>query len=296
LGVGQRRRDDGATVGFLHDAVYCAPTLDSLLAESTSGIAAHTTREAALTNALFELVERDAFVLHWLRRHTPPLIDHRTIPAGVGARVDEVELAGYDVRIADLTTDLQIPAALAIALNRCDGGRPALLLGAGAPADPLGALTRGLTELVAAVRTWQKRPGAAAPVLGPEDVHRVAAHGLPYAHPAWRPAAEFLWSSEERLEIASIPTLTNALEPTEVLRRIVARLAAHGIRVLGIDITTREVAEAVVFVVRAVAPGLQPIGFGRHGMRHSGARLRTWQPKDGSTWESALNITPHPFP
>src|SRR5262249_53577196 len=108
---------------------------DELVEETSSGMAAHTARRPALLSALCALVERDAFMIHWLNRLAPPLVD-------LGGASDErvsrflqfVTSRGWKPRVSDLTTDLGIPVYLASGVRE-DGAGAALLVGAGASLD-----------------------------------------------------------------------------------------------------------------------------------------------------------------
>ncbi len=73
---------------------------------TSSGVAAHFSRNAALANACHELVERDAFLIAWLRKAAPPLIHPRSLSLPLRNHIALLDSFGYRVRIMNLTTDL----------------------------------------------------------------------------------------------------------------------------------------------------------------------------------------------
>jgi ribosomal protein S12 methylthiotransferase accessory factor len=269
---------------------------DSLLGESSNGVAAHSSRGHALLNAVLELVERDAFMIHWLHRLSPPHVDpDSTHDDRSHAMIGCIEKGGYAVHIVDITTDLEIPVALALGV-RVDRRKPALIVGAGASLDHRGALFRALSELYAATfsptELW-----SLPPLLDPADVVSLADHSRAYAHPDWLQHAAFLWASNRQ---ATWPKPSQADSGClRGLTTLVERLQWHGYNVIGVDITPRDIARYRLFVVRAIVPGLQPLALGTR--RRLGGRRLYEVPvrmgyRDALPREKDLNPTPHCFP
>jgi len=270
---------------------------DDLVDESSSGVAAHRSRPAALLSGLLELIERDAFMITWLNRLSPPLLDVAGLTSSFAvAAIDEVRRAGYEPVVADITTDLGVPVALALA-TRADDASPALHIGAGSALTQTAAVDKALRELVGGVRTSQGRPWTPRPPMDPKEVVKLRDHALAYAHPSWLARARFLWSSPDR----ACPDRTEAssTDAWSDLARCVDRLAAHGLELIAVDLTTPDLV-GVIHVVRALVPGLQPIGFGPHGIRLGGTRLykAPWRMghRPAPTSEGELNHDPHCFP
>jgi ribosomal protein S12 methylthiotransferase accessory factor len=272
------------------DAVWYG-TDGSLLSETSSGVAAHSSPREAVVAGVLELVERDAFMLHWLHRIAPPLLDLVGNTAA-SAMANAVRTDGWAVHIGDLTTDLGIPVALALAV-RGDRRRPALLVGAGAALDLGTAAQRALSELYAASRApgpgWTLRP-----VLAPTDVRTLEDHGRAYQHPDWLDHASFLWSSRRRRQLWPRSVDGDRLDS------LVDRLAHcdHGHDVIAVDMTGPELEPTPLWVLRSIVPGLQPLGFADR-VRLGGRRL--WDApanmgRNAASSESDLNRTPHCFP
>ena len=273
---------------------------DKLLGETSSGVAAHSSRGDALLHGALELIERDAFMIHWLHRLSPPLFDAEQIEdASVQAQIVAIQATGYTVRVADLTTDLAIPAYLAIGF-RTDRHAPALMVGAGCSLDAGVALGRAFKELYAATLNptphWRLGPPLAlADVAGLED------HARAYEHPDWLERASFLWASQRRAKIGGAEEQRGDRtgDNAAALGELIARLAQHGHDLIGADITPPEIGRCRLRVVRAIIPGLQPLGFADR-VRLGGRRLYEAPVRMGyrtaPTVEADLNRDPHCFP
>jgi SagB-type dehydrogenase family enzyme len=67
---------------------------------TSNGVAAHTTRREARTSALFELIERDAFVRHWVAQRPPARIKP---PSGIfGMKLEKLERLKVEIIFGQL--------------------------------------------------------------------------------------------------------------------------------------------------------------------------------------------------
>ncbi len=117
-----------------------------LLADS-NGCAAGNTLTEAILQGFLELVERDSIALWWYNRLSRPAVD---LVGLADPWADEV-IAGYrrrgrEVWALDLTTDLGIPAFVALS-RRTDHATERILMGFGAHLDGRVAVLRALAEL-----------------------------------------------------------------------------------------------------------------------------------------------------
>ena len=269
-----------------------------LFDECSSGMAAHGSPAQATLRALLELIERDAFMIAWLHRLSLPLID--LDEAGdpyCRAALDEIRAHGYDAFLVDLTTDLGVPTTLALMIGSGQAG-PALVCGAAADLDAHLATRRALLEAHGAFRESLASAWKPGRVYGEDEVRSLEDHGLAYAHPAWLPRARFLWSGRRRRRLPAAAATPPA--PAAQLAELVARLDGRGLEVIVVDMTAPELASTSLSVVRVLVPGLQPIGFGTHGIRLGGRRLYEAPVRMGERAapprEDELNPTPHCFP
>ena len=270
-----------------------------ILAESSSGVAAHPVRVQALLSGLLEMIERDGLMIYWLNHLSPPLIDLAQLPPGsCRMMIQQIEELGYHPLAANVTTDLGIPSFLALAIRE-DGRGPALLSGASAALDPITGLEKALREVFAAVLSyssgqWQlPDPPRDDQVRLPED------HAAAYAHPSRLDRAAFMWASGHSQPLDELPHLSTG-NPIQDLSTCLQILDNHRLELIAIDITTPDVARAAIHVTRTVVPGLQPIDFGLINLRLGGERLYSVPAQlgytTGPTREAELNPFPHFFP
>src|ERR1035441_4191124 len=105
-----------------------------------------------------ELIERDAFLLHWYARLTPRRIAVDSLRSlEVRFMVDRAGGGGFIVHLLDTRLDLQAPSALAI-LMRSDDELGAFSLSSAASFSPEEAMQSALCE-VATHAYWFKEIG-----------------------------------------------------------------------------------------------------------------------------------------
>jgi ribosomal protein S12 methylthiotransferase accessory factor len=116
-------------------------------------------------------------------------------------------------------------------------------------------------------------------------------------HDNWH-HAQFLFSSRKRVDFEEILNLSSGM-PEKDVDILTERLTAVGERVLLVDLTTPDVEEAGLKVVRAVVPGFQPLHMGFRLRSLGGRRLREVPQRlgyEGIAADEADNPAPHPYP
>lgn len=203
----------------------------------SNGCAAGSCLEEAILQGFFELVERDAVALWWYNRAPRPGVRLDGFRQPYFTALQEwLARLGREVWVLDVTTDLGIPAFVAI--SREVPHRPGdFLLGAGAHLDPAVAIARALTEVN------QCLPGVLAGrrrrVLS-DDPGGGAAYLLP--DPRLPPRGS------ESFAALSRPDLREEVE------LCVDRARACGLEVLVVDQTREDVG---LPVARVVVPGMR---------------------------------------
>lgn len=199
----------------------------------TNGCAAGQTLVDALLAALLELIERDAVAIWWYNRVPRPAINLDSL--GDLRLLDirrALEREGHKVYILDLTTNLGIPAYVAVA-PLPDGSMP--FFGCGAHVSPRLAAFKALSEL-SQIWFWSKRGRASDELC---DWLRTAnARQTSYLQPSG--------------EVNPVDSGTMSAE--ENLRACVASVIGAGIEPMYVDLTRPEIG---IPVVRVLAPGLR---------------------------------------
>ncbi|OKK17237.1 hypothetical protein AMK16_20325 [Streptomyces sp. CB00455] len=283
--------------------------------ESSNGCGLGNSPEEAALYGLFEVAERDAFLMAWyaatpLRRIQPPPDDLVT-----ASLADRAALAGYRLLLLDATNDFAVPAVVAVC--RYEGSHrdaPRMFLAAGAHHDPRAAIRSAVAEVVTNVLEAPHRalaegrprdPGRLRPMLDrPELVMTLDDHVGLNTLPEAGPRLEFLFADTPCVPVAQ--AWPGAPEPVAdlgaLLTQTVERLSRAGLEVITVDQTEPGLRDRLgLHCVKAVVPGSLPMTFGHVNRRTRGLpRLLEVPYRMGRTpgplvYED-LALHPHPFP
>ncbi|MEW2416512.1 TOMM precursor leader peptide-binding protein [Streptomyces sp. NPDC046866] len=283
--------------------------------ESSNGCGLGNSPEEAALYGLFEVAERDAFLMAWYARTPLPGV---AVPADdplVTALAARAGLLGYRLSLLDATNDLGIPAV--ISLCRYEGGHPdapRAFLAAGAHHDPRAAIRSAVAEVVTNVQDAAHRPAGPGGARDPERLRpmlerpelvvdlddHVGLNALPQA----QPRLEFLFADtprapwQERWPGAPAPVA----DLTRLLAQTVERLAAEGLEVVVVTQDEAGVRDRLgLHCAKVVVPGTLPMTFGHVNRRTLGLpRLLEVPHRLGRTARplrhDELALYPHPFP
>jgi ribosomal protein S12 methylthiotransferase accessory factor len=109
------------------------------------------------------------------------------------------------------------------------------------------------------------------------------------------PLADFLFSPVEEINFSEIASLTSG-DAAQDLQLLVDKITYTGHRVLIADLTTPDVAELGLSVVRALIPGFHPLFMGHRYRALGGKRLWQMPAQMGYNSINGDNPVPHPFP
>ncbi|MFY3307083.1 YcaO-like family protein [Achromobacter ruhlandii] len=254
--------DDGRAALIPVDLVYARPSLVAaglavnppLTYATTSGCAAGATPAEAVERALRELVERDAFMRHWLcQRPGTPLAD-ASLPADIQARMQRLRRLPCHISLQRLDS----PWAHVFIVWARDDIRHFTTLGAAAGADTHAALAHALDELESRVLAWSH--GHAPTVSHPTAVRTPADHFELYGvRRYYRRADALIQEHRPAIDWRHLPRLPER-------EAMADRLAAAGLAPVIVDITTPQCTldhgTRSLHVVKAFAPSLVPLSFG----------------------------------
>ena len=267
---------------------------------TSSGLACGPTLEEAILTGLFELVERDAFMLVWNNRLSLPLLDwsaDREL-----SRLDRryFACAGLRYSAVDLGAFFGIPTVLGV-VHGPAGRLGALGVGAASAATVGVAWRKALAEAFS-VQRWVRDMAFEEPGRLGQPADAIAtfdAHTLHYADEERASRAAFLDESDRRRPTDEVAPLEGA-NVLELIQDLAARLESRGVSAYAADVTSPDVLEGGLRVVHVVAPELCALDV-VEGARFLGGRRmyeaafdaglvpRPLEPSD-------LNPDPHPFP
>lgn len=120
---------------------------EPFLAErNTNGCGGMFTKEGAILSGLYELIQRDAFLMWWLNALSPPKIDPESVPDETFQQmVKEAKRYGFKIHCLNTTLDTAIPS-VAVVIEDLTDSYPKFSLGAGCERDPIRALENAFGE------------------------------------------------------------------------------------------------------------------------------------------------------
>lgn len=263
----------------------------------STGLAAHNTFSDAALNGLMEIVERDAFTTMWQSASSAPHISRQLLGPELLELISALELSDRLVTLLDLTTDTCIPTILAVQTS--DNPRvPCLVVAGAASNDANVAILKSLEELALTADYMQTLHEQYPPFVAEGDFANVInqqSHLRFWCNHDHSHYAEFLLSSRrtsERLFSCSYDRGTTALnfsQASEFIERL-------GYRVWTVDVTTDDIRNVGLKVVRTVVPGFHPLAIGHRARLLDGLRLNTVPFKYYDHHNAGSNPVPHPYP
>jgi ribosomal protein S12 methylthiotransferase accessory factor len=262
---------------------------------TSSGLATGESPEMAIHNGLYELIERDAFMIYYLTETELPVIDPVSAPSRIRRLVERVTAHGLELTLLDATTDLGVPVVIAVLID--SAARPAVTVAAAAGAAVTDGIEQALAEVVQTRLSAVHRLDSTA--RSPDSI--TAREITDYGDRA------LFWAAHERLDdldfwIDSDRETTvgevahddgQSLDPVE-------QVTAAGYDSYAVDVTTRDISNLGFNVQRVIAPKLQPLYLVERLRYLGGDRLRETPVAMGyretPPSRAALNTVPHPFP
>lgn len=272
----------------------------SICQRMSTGLACHCSFTEGAISAICEVIERDAFTITWQAKLGMPQIRIDSLSGPSRDLVARFEVTGSSVTLLNLAMDHGIPTILSVLRSNVSAA-PALVFAASSSLSPEQAVRKSLEELAHTRRLAQQIKTALPAFLdtpGFENVKTQTDHVRVYCDHSNVPLADFIFTSRERMDFAELQNL-DTYDTQENLDVLIERIRATKHRVLLVDVTTPDIAETGLSVVRAVIPGFHPLYIG-HRLRALGG-LRLWQVPQklghkGLEREDGDNTAPHPFP
>lgn len=285
------------------------PTVEETIVNPIStGLSCANTPEEALLSSINEVVERDAFIITWLNRLPMPRVqfDPDEFPL-VQQCIDNFEKFNIECIINDITLDIPINVFMVTLISKYSGDDvPALAVATKAGLD-LEHTLLGCIEEAAHTRIWARMlmreylTGVSEDRddYNYTDITDNRGHVLFYCNPDSVKNLDFLIKNKHIKKLKKESTRNN-MGPLDQLKQSLDILHDRGFEIIGVDVTTPDIAEIGLHVIRVIIPGLHPLHLGYKNRCLGGKRLYEIPGKLGFTRgpvkEEDINPYPHPFP
>ncbi len=267
----------------------------------STGMACHCSPAEAAVSGVCEVIERDALMITWQAMIAPPQIAIETLSDENYDLVSRFERTGSRVTLLDVTMDVGVPSVLSV-LTSDAPDLPARVFAASSSLSSEEAVRKALEELAHTrrychtIKSWMPRIVPNPP--SHDNIVDQLTHLNYWTDQANAGQADFIFQSPERRDFDEMHDYSTG-NPSGDLEKLCQMVNKTGHDVLLIDLTSEDVRELGLTVVRALVPGYHPL-FMSYANRSLGSqRLWTVPQKlghKGVTPESGDNPAPHMYP
>ncbi|KAB2330053.1 TOMM precursor leader peptide-binding protein [Bacillus mesophilum] len=281
--------------------------------ETSNGCALGSTIEEAVLYGLFEVIERDNFLVSWYNRLDLTEIDISGLDEDFQILHGLIEADGYRVRFYDTTMELGIPSVWAFMVNENEDAVVKTYSAAGCHFNPEKALMSAFIEVVSSVPVYNKVFGEEHLVerknmifSDGDKATEFQDHVLLYSHPKALERLDFLLNSTQKKTLNELYPewyTTDHFKHADLtadLNELIDRLLEQYDDVYAVDISGDFIKSFDLRCVKVFVPGMLTMTFGHQYRRLNMERIiqgpimagRVHQPID----ERDVNPFPHPFP
>ncbi|HKJ30257.1 MAG TPA: YcaO-like family protein [Balneolales bacterium] len=278
--------------------IYLPWTIEDkwITAGTSTGLAAHTNWYKALLTALYEIIERDSFVLTWYQKIKAPKL---IIDKEIRNYINELFPSNYEWHFFDITYDLKIPSVFGLCFGEAEYGK-FIAVGSATRGTNGAALRKVIQEIGQGVGYFRYLLGKKkdwTPSDNFNELMNFEDHSIFYIkRPDLLHVFDDFRNANPRLKIDFNQAEPN--NPKAQIKHILKIFKNHHYNVLVKDITTPDVNQAGFYCLRALAPQLLQMG-GAYPFYFLGGR-RLYEVPSKLGYEShpyeELNKFPHPFP
>lgn len=278
--------------------------------ETSNGVSLGGSLQEAVLYGLYELIERDAFLLCWYNRHQPTKIELSSIKdKKVLDTIWLVEANGYKIHIFDITTENRVPAVWILLENPNPKAKVRSYTSAGAHSNPYKAIESGLVEAITSMPIYENIMPAEeerAHLLNRDfrQVTKMEDHVLMYSVPESFEHLHYLFEKEEYQTIEELyPWWEKEKEKeslTKTLEKIVKRILESHEDIYIVDQGNDLIERYGFHCAKVIIPSMLTMYFGEQFKRMNtervcnGAVLSGWRKKPIDVED--ICQTPHPFP
>ena len=277
--------------------------------ETSNGCALGTTKEEALLYGLFEVIERDNFMVHWYNKISPVKLNIEDIDnIEIKRLVDFIEKKGFKVHVLNITMETGIPAIWAMIVDESNGSNVKCYNAAGAHINPEKALEGALVEVVTSVfvydsilATEHKKNIAQDLKENPGGILDMEGHVFFYAQKENFKYIEFAIENPKEISFKeAFASWFNTSKKQYTLREIISKVKKYHPRIFIANQSTDIINSMDIYCVKVLIPSMLTMTFGHQNRRVNYERILSGPViagiKEKPLMESEINLIPHPFP
>lgn len=277
--------------------------------EISNGCAIGGSLEEAILYGIFEVIERDSFLMTWYARLRVPRLDLSSSgDRELSLMIQRLTaVSGYEVNLYNTTMENGIPSIWALAKGG-SGHRVNLICAAGAHLDPVRAAKSALHELAGTIpmaeQRWRERGSEAESMFNDSFlVQLMEDHSLLYSLPQAEERLHFLLDEDRSVRTFNeeFHTMSAHEDLTDDLKQVIQVFRNLQMDIIVVDQSSSETLRNGLHCVKVLIPGMLPMTFGHHLRRVTGLDRILEVPMklgyaDHRLTMEELNPYPHPFP
>ncbi len=269
----------------------------------STGLACGTDIASATYRGIFEIIERDAFMIVWHNKLICPTLDPSNITDPyVQSLLNALDQTPVHYFIKVLTLDIEVTTLLVMASSKT-GSPPHNVIGMAVDLDPLKALSRALEEVILVylgMTRYQRENPKYKRDPEYKQVTTPAKHGIIHAMESeLQETVQFLKENKKTLTINDLPNYENGKQ-MDANQLLAHHLQKNDLEGYVVDLTTVDIDDVGFKVVRTIIPKMQPLDLDHAYPYLGGNRLYEVPFKLGLVskplQENEVNPDPHPFP
>lgn len=270
---------------------------NKIIQNISTGLASHSSYENAAINAICEVIERDAFMICWRNQLAPVQIDLSTLPLYMRNILNNYYLKGFDIKLFNITTDIQVPVTLGL-METDQAGQPPLIIAGACSASFENAMLSTIEELEHArqhgcyllEQCCDEPPIVVANLVKTQKDHARFWHNHENLH-----YIDFLKQSNKSVSYDDLVVMD--IQPkVNILDELCHKIWNCNLNLYLVDITPVDIASVGLSVIRAIIPGAHPLSFGFGFDQFACPRLSSAPQAMGFNCSREKNLIPHPYP
>ena len=255
---------------------------------------------SALRRGICEVVERDAFLIAYLNRLSPPNVDLKLLKnKEVDIWLQLFRRYRFELSVLDITSELGIPTFLSLVIDRTGIGS-AISTGLKTSLNPLDAIIGSLKESQHP-RSWIRNLVETDPTklksMNPATIKTLDERAL-YWFPLEKISDIAFFLKQKPCKLKKY-NFKKTMSEKEQLKQVLQKLWDHGMDAYFVDITLPKFRKLGYYVVKVIIPQLTPFYLNEEVPYFGGTRLyqvpKTIGLQKDVTTEDSLNLIPHPF-
>lgn len=263
---------------------------------TSTGLAAHSDYYKAILNGLYEVIERDSFVLTWMQELVPQKIK---ITREIQDYLDTYYPPHFEWHFFDVAYDIKVPTILGFCIGETEYGK-FIAFGSSTRISYGESLKKVIQEIGQTIPYFRFLLGERKDWTPDDDYSKIMdfeEHSIFYVKrkDLWHVFDK--WKDAEPTKVIDLHE-KQVLSDQETIRHIVGLLKEKNYNVLFKDLTTPDIRQIGFYSIKVFVPQLIPLSGAYPLYYNGGKRLYEVPEKMGfpSNDFDNLNKYPHPFP